>query len=225
MGYAWAFSLSRANQVKQAKAVLDKVSAAPLQAEMLILIGKVYNDVGDHANALRCFQGAIRQDPTMKQAHGGAGVSLIRLNRPAEAVPELEAELKLNPADPDAQYQLGYALLQLSKEDQAIPILRTLIAAHPDHARARYQLGKTLLDMGQVEEAIQNLQAAADMDPGSRLHSLSAAKGVPQNREHRGGGPGTETLSRVENTGPRAHSDRWREQHAIREHFRLMSAI
>jgi len=165
MGYAWAFSLSRANQVKQAKAVLDKVSAsASLPAEMLILIGKVYNDVGDHANALRCFQGAIRQDPTMKQAHGGAGVSLIRLNRPAEAVPELEAELKLSPADPDAQYQLGYALLQLSKEDQAIPILRTLIAAHPDHARARYQLGKTLLDMGQVDEAIQNLQAAANMD-------------------------------------------------------------
>lgn len=165
MAYAWAFSLSRTNDLKQAKVVLDRMSSEPLPADMLILVGKLYNDVGDYMHALSCFQGAARQDATIKQAHGGAGVALIHLSRPAEAVPELEAELKVNPGDPDTQYQLAYALLQLSKTDQAIPILRTLIAAHPDHARARYQLGKALLDARQMDEAIQNLQAAAELDP------------------------------------------------------------
>jgi tetratricopeptide (TPR) repeat protein len=165
MAYAWAFSLSRTSQFQRARIILDKLSDQSLTAEMLILVGKVYNDVGDYTHALTCFQKASRQDATARSAHGGAGVALIHLDRPADAVPELEAELKLNPADPDSQYQLAYALLQLSKTDEATPILRTLVAAHPDHARARYQLGKILLDSKQTDEAIQNLEAAAKLDP------------------------------------------------------------
>jgi tetratricopeptide (TPR) repeat protein len=165
MAYAWAFSLSRTNQFKDAKAVLDKLTTLQLTAEMLVLAGQVYDDLGDYGQALSCFQEATRQDPGIKKAYGGAGVALIHLGRPGDAIPELESELKVNPDDPDTQYQLAYAYLQISKNDQAIPLLRSLIAAHPDHARARYQLGKEMLDAGHTAEAIQNLEAAAKLDP------------------------------------------------------------
>ncbi len=165
MAYAWAFSLAHTNQPKQASAILEKLTSRQLPPEMLVSIGEIYNNLGDYEHALTCFRKAVQQDPSLKKAHDDAGAALIRLDRPAEAIPELEAELKLNPDEPDTQYRLAYALLQTSQEDQAITVLRRLIAAHPNHARARYDLGKELLETGKTEEAIQNLEVAAKLDP------------------------------------------------------------
>ena len=165
MAYAWAFSLAHSNQPKQARAILEKLTSRQLPPEMLVSIGEVYNHLGGYEQALACFRKAVQQDPSIKKAHDDAGSALIRLDRPAEAIPELEAELKLNPDEPDTQYRLAYALLQTSQEDQAIIVLRTLVAAHPDHARARYDLGKELLETGKTEEAIQNLEVAAKLEP------------------------------------------------------------
>jgi tetratricopeptide (TPR) repeat protein len=165
MAYAWAFSLAHINQPKGASTILEKLTSRQLPAEMLVSIGEVYNNLGDYERALTCFRRAIQQDPSIKKAHDDAGSALIRLDRPAEAIPELQAELKLNPDEPDTQYRLAYALLQTSQEDRAITVLRTLVAAHPNHARARYDLGKELLETGKTEEAIENLEAAAKLDP------------------------------------------------------------
>jgi tetratricopeptide (TPR) repeat protein len=165
MAYAWAFSLARTNQSKQASAILEKLTSRQMPPEMLVSIGEVYNHLGDYAHALTCFQKAIQQDPSIKKAHDDAGSSLIRLDRPAEAIPEFRAELKLNPDEPDTQYRLAYVLLQTSQGDEAITVLRKLVAAHPNHARARYDLGKELLETGKTDEAIENLEAAAKLDP------------------------------------------------------------
>ena len=165
MAYAWAFSLAHTNQPKRATAILEKLTSRQLPPEMLVSVGEVYNNLGDYERALTCFRTAVQQDPSIKKAHDDAGSALIRLDRPAEAIPELEAELRLNPGEPDTQYRLAYALLQTSQEDRAITVLRALIAAHPNHARARYDLGKELLETGKTEEAIQHLEAAAKLDP------------------------------------------------------------
>lgn len=165
MAYAWAFSLAHSNQPKQARAILNRLTLRQMPAEILVSIGEVYNQLGEYDRALVCFRKAIQQDPSITRAHDDAGSALIRLDRPAEAIAELQAELKLNPGEPDTQYRLAYALLQTSQEEQAITVLRALVSAHPNHARARYDLGKELLETGKTEEAIQNLEAAAMLDP------------------------------------------------------------
>ena len=165
MAYAWAFTLTRCNRPKQARGILERLTSRQLSPEMLVSAGEVYNNLGDYEHALTCFRKALEQDPTIKKAHDDAGSALIRLDRPAEAIPELQAELNLNPDEADTQYRLAYALLQTSQEDQAITVLRTLIATHPNHARARYDLGKELLETGKTDEAIENLEAAAKLDP------------------------------------------------------------
>ena len=166
MAYAWAFSLARSNDPKQTIEVLNKLTAQPLPKEMWMATGDLYTQVDDQQDALRCFLKVIELDPTMERAHHFAGVALIRLGRPSEAIPEFQAELKLTPDDPDTQYNLAYALLETSQKDQALALLRTLIAAHPDHAQAQYQLGKELLVSGDKDEAIQHLEIAARLDPG-----------------------------------------------------------
>jgi hypothetical protein len=39
------------------------------------------------------------------------GTTLIRLNTPSDAIPELRAELAIDSTDIDAQYDLAYSLL------------------------------------------------------------------------------------------------------------------
>jgi Flp pilus assembly protein TadD len=165
MAYAWAYSLARTNDPKKATEVLNKLTAQPLPKEMWMTAGDVYSQVDDQEDALRCFRKASELDPTMERAHHFAGVALIRLGRPSEAIPEFEAELKLTPNDPDTEYNLAYALLETSQKDQAMAILGALVVAHPDHAQAQYQLGKELLATGNAKEAVQHLEAAARLDP------------------------------------------------------------
>ena len=164
MRYAWAFSLAQSGQPQQANAILQKLTAQPLSADMLLAVGEVYSGLGNYSRALVCFQKAIQQNPTIKKAHDDAGSALLRLDRATEAIPELEAELKISPGEPDTQYRLASALLQTSQQGQAITVLRSLVSAHPDHARARYDLGKQLLETGNTEEAIANLEAAVKLD-------------------------------------------------------------
>lgn len=165
IAYAWAYSLARINDPVKASAVLEKLSAQSLTPDLLMLVGQVYNSIGDSVHALASFEKAAAGDPALQRAHYFAGLALIRLDRPNEAIPQFEAELKLNANDPDAQYNLAYALLQTSRRDQAMAILRPLVSAHPTHAQAQYQLGKTLLDMDETKEAIPHLEAAAQANP------------------------------------------------------------
>lgn len=165
MAFAWAYSLTRINDPRKTIEVLNRLTAQSLPKEMWMATGDLYAQVDDQQDALRCFLKAIELDPTMERAHHFAGVALIRLGRPSEAIPEFEAELKLTPDDPDTQYNLAYALLETSQKEQALALLSALLAAHPDHAQAQYQLGKELLNTGKVDEAVPHLEAAARLDP------------------------------------------------------------
>jgi tetratricopeptide (TPR) repeat protein len=165
MAYAWAFSLARTNNPQKAIEVLNKLTATQLPKEMWLAVGDLYTQVDDQEDALRCFRKVIELDPSMERAHYFAGVALIRLGRPSEAISEFEAELKLMPGEPDTEYNLAYALLETSQKDQALALLWKLLAAHPDHAQAQYQLGKELLASGDKDEAIPHLEAAARLDP------------------------------------------------------------
>lgn len=165
MAYAWAFSLVRSNDPQKAVEVLNKLAAAELPPDMLVGVGDLYSQTGDYEDALRAFRKALAQDALTPRAHYYAGVALIRLDRPNDAIPEFEAELKNLPDDPDVQYHLAYVLLQTSRKEEAVAMLQKLTAAHPEHAQAQYQLGKVLLDDGENQPAIEHLEAAARLDP------------------------------------------------------------
>jgi tetratricopeptide (TPR) repeat protein len=165
LAYAWAYSLVRLNQEKKAGEVLNRLSQLETSPEMLISMGDLYGVLQDYEHAIASYRKALQLKPDVPRAHYKMGAALIRLDRPAEAVPQLEAELKISPQDADVQYSLAYALLQTLQKDHAVALLSSIVAAHPEHPQAQYQLGKTLLDGGQVEEAVQHLEAAARLDP------------------------------------------------------------
>ena len=165
--YAWAFSLARTHQEQQANQIIDTLAARDLAPDVHMLVCQLYNTTENYEHAVPCFKKLAEENPTMPRAHFETGATLVHLDRPADAIPELRAELKLNPPDVDAQYYLAFALLETSQKDDAVSLLRTVIAEKPDHAQAQYQLGKVLLEDGKIDEAIPHLETAAKLDPYS----------------------------------------------------------
>jgi len=164
--YSWAYALAHTGQQQHANQIADTLAKQQLPSDVLSLVCHIYMDNENYEQSLVCYRAAYQSDPGLKLAHYQAAESLIRLDRPADAVTELRQELVLTPDNPDVQYSLAFALLQSSHKPEALEILLSLTAAHPTHAQAQYQLGKMLLEEGNAAEAVKHLEAAAKNDTG-----------------------------------------------------------
>lgn len=162
--YAWAYSLVRTNQPRQANAIAEILETWSLPQDVQLLVCKLYTASESFELAIPCLKKLIQNSPTMPDAHYELGATLIRLDRPAEALPELRAELAINPKDVDAQYDLAYALLETSERKEAVGLLHSVLEADPNYAQAQYQLGKVLLEDGETGGAIEHLEIAARLN-------------------------------------------------------------
>jgi tetratricopeptide (TPR) repeat protein len=166
VGYAWASSLSHAGDLKKASEVLDEFEKANHAGDdRLLLIGQLWIEIGDYARAVDTLHRALQSDSTLRKAHYFAGQADIRWEHWPEAAQEFQAELTLDPGDPDAKYNLGFVYLQQSRVDEAVSLFQQVLTAQPGHANAHYQLGKILLDRGQLNDAIEHLETAARLSP------------------------------------------------------------
>ena len=167
VAYGWGYSLARINQQKKATEVLDRLAVMQIPAELQLSIGDIYSVFQDYERAITSYRKALQLEPGIAKAHYKIGAALIRLSRPGEAIPELQAELKNASGDPDIEFNLAYALLATSQKDKAEVLLRSITTAHADHPQAQYELGKLLLENGQLEEAINHLEVASKLDSES----------------------------------------------------------
>ena len=163
--YSWAFSLARSGHQPQTNQIADELVKRDLPVDVLGLVCHLYVDTEDYEQSAGCYRRAVTQDPSMKLAHYQIGEALIRLDRPAEAIPELRKELELSPENPNVESSLAFALLQTSQKDEARTLLAKVTNAAPEQAEAQYQYGKLLLDDGNPADAIAHLQAAEKLDP------------------------------------------------------------
>jgi tetratricopeptide (TPR) repeat protein len=167
--YAWAYSLVRTNQPEQANVIADTLATRGLSPDIHLLVCKLYTASENYDHAIPCFQAITSENPQASGVHYELGATLIRLGKPADAIPELREELKINPRDIDAQYDLAYALSETSHKEEALSLLRSVLALNSNYSQAQYLLGKVLLEEGKTEEAIGHLEAAARLNPGDEF--------------------------------------------------------
>jgi tetratricopeptide (TPR) repeat protein len=165
IGYAWAASLARQGDLKQASEVLTEFEQGDRPSDTLLLIGQVWIEIGNYQRAVASLHHALQLTPTLAKAHYFAGQAYIRWEHWKEAAQEFQAELAQNPEDPEAKYNLGFVYLQQSKRAEAEALFQEVLSAHPEHANAQYEMGKILLDRGELKEAINHLEVAGRLNP------------------------------------------------------------
>ena len=162
--YSYAFALARTGHAQEANRIADTLAAQPLAQELRPLVCHLYMDTQNFTGSQTCYRKALEEEPGLALAHYEIGESLIRLDRPAEAIPELRQELLRIPDNPDVRTALAFALLQTSQKLEARALLESTVKASPEHAEAQYEYGKLLLEEGNLADSISHLERSEQAD-------------------------------------------------------------
>jgi predicted Zn-dependent protease len=100
---------------------------------------------------------------------------LWKAHRFDEAEPELQAELKIDPASVDVKYYLGTIYLYRDDAARAVPLLEEFVQARANEQKGFFELGRALMKTNNPARAIWALEKAAALAPGeANLHYLLA---------------------------------------------------
>lgn len=163
--YMLGCALQDAGRADEAKAAYRRsIELQPLHAKALNNLGGLLELSGDAAGAARCYDDALRADPSLAIAYANRG-NLRKADDPALAEADLRRALALSPDVADWHASLGDCLALAWRLDEALAEHQAAVALAPQNARAHFCLGNTLLHLGELETAEAALRRALELDP------------------------------------------------------------
>lgn len=93
------------------------------------------------------------------------GSELLRLGRPADAIPLLERAARVDPGHAGTRLSLALALQQTGQPEKAIEVFREAVRLDPASAQAQVGLAIALHQHGQVRQALRFYDEALRLDP------------------------------------------------------------
>ncbi len=112
------------------------------------------------------FEHTLAVTADNEDAHFGLAIILIERGQGEQAVPHLEAALRINPQYAEAHVQLGMLLSMAGRSADAIPHYEAALAIDPYLSDAHEFLGIELFNQGTFTEAMSHLTAALRVSPG-----------------------------------------------------------
>ncbi|HXZ80718.1 MAG TPA: tetratricopeptide repeat protein [Terriglobales bacterium] len=159
VGYLLGITYIKLNDMTHTRLLFDDMQTglgdtAPLH----IMFGRAYGEGEWEAldNAILEFKKAVAIDPKAPQAHYFLALAHLMRDGEAgfpEAVPALQAEVKLNPNDARSHYLLGYIAIKQRDSKTAEAELLRAAALDPQNPDPLIYLGKLYEDAGRDSEA------------------------------------------------------------------------
>jgi tetratricopeptide (TPR) repeat protein len=168
IGYLLAATYIRLHDLGRAKLLFDEMLKGLGDSPQLhIYFGLAYR-YGDlrSLDPVEEFKKAITLDPKIPQAHYFLALACLQRDREAgfaEALPALEAELRINPEDSRAHYLLGYIHLKKREQQHAEAALREAAKLDPNNPDPLVLLGQLYADNGRDAEAEPILRKAIEL--------------------------------------------------------------
>ncbi|HEV2664392.1 MAG TPA: tetratricopeptide repeat protein, partial [Blastocatellia bacterium] len=131
----------------------------------LHLLGVIAGKRGDHTEAVRRIDSALKIDPKVADAHHHRGRALMELSRHDEAVVSFDRAIALNPEFAPAFNSRGIALQHLKRVDEALLSFEKSIALKPDFAAAYNNRGILLKEQKRLDEAVAAYDKAVALRP------------------------------------------------------------
>src|SRR5262249_17303095 len=140
-------------QMEAAKQKLEvELQGDPSSVEGYNLLGIIYSDEKDYANALRAFQYALKLDPGSKRTRNNLGNAYVAEGKLDLAEKEFREVLESDLVNRDANYNLGLVLMAKDAPRQAIVHLERV---RPADAAARFNLTRAYLRAGRTTEGLK----------------------------------------------------------------------
>ncbi|MBU0491243.1 MAG: tetratricopeptide repeat protein [Chloroflexi bacterium] len=132
--------------------------------------------------ALRKDQPMAKTDTVLETAYYFLGESYVKLNRPAEAIPALEAALVVTPTDADALYQLGLAYQASGQHETALERYHKAVRLVPDFAEAYHGMIDSYSTLNRPDHVTyaRGMEAFSHQDyETARTHLENATQALP----------------------------------------------
>ena len=169
-----------------------KVLAVPLAAAACLACAAVtWIQVGYWRNSETLFRHALAVTEANSVAFHNLGSYLMfSPGRLSEAIPYLEAAVRIDPDSAPAHTDLGSALARTGHLAEAIAQFEEAILLEPDAPIPHNNLGSALTEAGRLPEAIAEFQTALRLDPGydEARRNLAAAQAGGSAEPHRSRG-------------------------------------
>jgi tetratricopeptide (TPR) repeat protein len=139
-----------------------------------------YN-AGDFAGAAKLFEEVLAKAPNQPEARINLALAYLRLNKPEEAVAQLEQVAAAGNTDARVQFQLGGAYVDLKQLDKAVTAFETGLARQQDLKdsgawEAAVTLGAVYFAQGNADKAAALFEKALAAQPGTAAPLLGLAK-------------------------------------------------
>ena len=140
-------------------------------------LGSVLQEQGRTAEALSCFEEALRLRPNYLEAQNNVGAALFKTGYCAEAIPHYREALRLFGRYIEARNNLAVALAACGRFSEAIAEYEQVLRQNSDYPGAHSNLGIALFEVGQVPQAIEQYNLALKLEPNESdvLYNLGIA--------------------------------------------------
>ena len=128
-------------------------------------LGNVLIKEGRPAEAMRCYEIALRIRPDRVEDRICHGVALMQQDRIAEAIADFEQALQINPRHAMAHCNLAAALDHQGKPAEAIEHFQTALAINPNYLDAHFNIANAMVRQGRLAEAVAHYQKAVAITP------------------------------------------------------------
>jgi arylsulfatase A-like enzyme/Tfp pilus assembly protein PilF len=159
------------------------VKERPDMAVSLTHLAFLYNEAGDHTNAVRAIARALDLNPSASDVASLYGAYLTEAGRAKEVVARLEPYVRAADADADVLVAYGVALSSEGKFDDALSVFERSRTLDPTNGMPLANIGTLYLMRGNAAKATEAFNAALALDPNlARAHNglgvISAQRGA-----------------------------------------------
>jgi predicted O-linked N-acetylglucosamine transferase (SPINDLY family) len=165
--FAKARELHECGQFAEAEHIYRSIlTAEPGHFDAAHLLGLIYLQRGEYADAERQIGRAIEINPHIEGAYNNRGNALKRLERLDEALVSYDKAIALKPDFAEAFNNRANALQVLNRPDSALASYDKAIALKPDHLETISNRASVLSDRKRFPEALADCEKAFAIDPG-----------------------------------------------------------
>ncbi len=145
----------------------EAVRLDPSNPLLYYSLGAQLEKSGRYDEAMKLYRAALQQgiDKGHGRLHSRLGDLLVRAGRKAEAIPEYEQSVRMNPTDVVTAGNLATAYMQLGRLEDAERILNGILAIEPSNAAAQNQLGVLAIQRQDGTAARTHFEKAVELDP------------------------------------------------------------
>ncbi len=157
-----------ANRLTHKSEAADPSADSMGKADIAVATGRLAEENGDAARAMKLYSEAIALNPTNADAHWRQAIAFANLQQMEEANGAFEKAIELNQSNAALYTDYGYHLYLQDRFAAAEQALRTAIRMESGDARAHNNLGLVLAATGREQEALTLFQDAGCSEADAR---------------------------------------------------------